>query len=97
MPSQWAGSTRRARLPHDWPAIRARILERDGHSCMWVDNGRRCGAPANQVDHVQRGDNHDDLNLRALCSWHHGHCDDDVLVVVTAGLTLTATGFVPCS
>jgi len=27
----------------------------------------------------------------------HGLCDDDVLVVVTAGLTLTATGFVPCS
>lgn len=67
----WEGSTRKERLPKDWPVIRKRILARDGYRCMWLDDGRPCGAPANQVDHIRRGDNHDDSNLRALCGPHH--------------------------
>jgi hypothetical protein len=35
----WEGSTRRRRLPPDWPAITARILERDGRRCYL------CGGP----------------------------------------------------
>jgi hypothetical protein len=23
------------------------------------------------VDHIERGDNHDEDNLQALCRWHH--------------------------
>lgn len=67
----WQGSTRLARLPRDWPKIRARILARDQHRCTWLTDGIPCGAPANQVDHIIRGDNHDDSNLRALCESHH--------------------------
>lgn len=57
----WAGSTRAARLPPDWPAIRARILARDP-VC------RLCGAaPSTEVDHIVRGDDHRDANLRGVC------------------------------
>lgn len=61
----WAGSTRAARLPRDWPAIRARILARDGHRCT------RCGAPATDVDHVIPGDDHSENNLVSLCAADH--------------------------
>lgn len=61
----WEKSDRRARLPKDWPAIRQRILRRDGYRC------RLCGAPASDVDHIERGDNHDPSNLRALCKPCH--------------------------
>jgi 5-methylcytosine-specific restriction protein A len=62
----WEGSTRHDRLPPDWPAIRVRILARDGHRCQHhrVDLGRICGERATDVDHS-------DGNLQALCPWHH--------------------------
>lgn len=68
---QWAGSTRRQRLPPDWPAIRRRILKRDGHACTWAENGIACGVRATDVDHIINNDDHSDTNLRALCSTHH--------------------------
>jgi len=67
----WAGSTRRSRLPSDWPTIRGRILRRDGHRCTWIDRGRRCTAEATEVDHRRNGDDHSDTNLRSLCEPHH--------------------------
>lgn len=67
----WQGSTRRARLPKEWPTIRARILDRDGHACTHVEDGHRCNALATEVDHVTAGDNHRDDNLAALCTFHH--------------------------
>lgn len=68
----WAGSTRRRRLPVDWPARRARVLQRDGHACTWIqDDGLRCAAHATDVDHIVRGEDHSDDNLRSLCSFHH--------------------------
>lgn len=41
--------------------------------CQWVraDTGNICGARANQVDHIQHGDDHSLTNLQALCAWHH--------------------------
>lgn len=71
MTGQWRDSTRKARLPPDWPRIRARILKRDGHRCTWVDHGTRCTTPATDVDHVIAGDDHRDANLRSLCQPHH--------------------------
>jgi 5-methylcytosine-specific restriction protein A len=68
MPGQWAGSTRKFSLPPDWPAIRSRILRRDGHRCVI------CGAPARQVDHITPaylGGTDDDDNLASLCDPHH--------------------------
>ncbi|MEU1037711.1 HNH endonuclease [Streptomyces sp. NPDC005907] len=70
----WTGSTRRARLPKDWPRTRRRILRRDGHACQTrFSDGRLCGLPATQVDHIEPGDNHSDANLQALCTWCHNH------------------------
>jgi len=65
-------SARAQRLPDDWPIRRVRVLRRDGYKCQAKDStGHRCGAPANQVDHVEAGDDHSDGNLQALCRWHH--------------------------
>lgn len=57
----WQGSTRRARLPKDWPAIRRRILARDAGIC------HVCRQPgADDVDHLRAGDDHSDANLAAI-------------------------------
>lgn len=69
---KWKGSTRRARLPKDWPKIRARILKRDGYRCtVLLESGLRCPERATEVDHVIAGDDHADRNLRAICRDHH--------------------------
>lgn len=61
-PSQRNGSTRA------WRATRARVLERDSHTCQ------SCGRPATHVDHraslLMGGTDHDP-NLQALCA----HCN----------------------
>ncbi|AKY03312.1 HNH endonuclease [Streptomyces phage Aaronocolus] len=68
----WSGSDRRERLPSNWQQIRRRILRRDGNRCTWVEyHGARCEELATEVDHIVAGDNHDDSNLRSLCTWHH--------------------------
>ncbi|MFJ9694959.1 HNH endonuclease [Kitasatospora sp. NPDC101183] len=69
----WTTSDRRERLPKDWASrIRPRILRRDGGRCTAVfGDGRRCSAPATDVDHIIPGDDHSDDNLRALCGWCH--------------------------
>ncbi|MGV9271571.1 HNH endonuclease [Kitasatospora sp. NPDC003701] len=61
----WSTSDRRARLPKDWPARRARILARD-HATCYV-----CGRQATEVDHVRRGDDHSEGNLKAICGSCH--------------------------
>lgn len=68
----WETSNRKNELPRGWATIRRRILARDGYSCRWpTGQGSTCGVAANQVDHVIRGSDHRDENLRALCKWHH--------------------------
>lgn len=72
----WRNSRRRHTLPKAWPKIRHMVLVRDHYRCQHirVDTGERCGAPANQVDHIVRpADGGTDAldNLRALCAWHH--------------------------
>ena len=70
--ARWKGSTRKQRLPSNWRAIRKRILERDGFRCQHVlGAGRRCGEPANQVDHIIPSGSDDDSNLQSLCETHH--------------------------
>lgn len=68
----WSTSRRKQTLSRDWPAIRKRILTRDGHRCTWrrEDTGNRCNEYANQVDHID-GHADNDANLRALCAYHH--------------------------
>ncbi len=69
----WHGSDRRARLPSNWPVLRAKVLARDGYRCVAVlrDTGLRCAATATDVDHIIPGDDHAMTNLQALCVWHH--------------------------
>lgn len=68
----WATSDRHARLPHDWPAIRARVRKRAGGQCEWVlDNGQRCPTPGTDCDHVIPNDDHSMGNLQWLCHPHH--------------------------
>lgn len=66
-------SARSLRLPDDWQVRRLRVLRRDGYRCQahLEDSPGLCGAPARDVDHIDRGDNHDLTNLQALCPWHH--------------------------
>ncbi len=61
----WAGSTRRARLPADWPARRRAVLTRDGFRCRIRDDC--CVVVASEVDHIEAGDNHELGNLQAAC------------------------------
>ncbi|TDC02109.1 HNH endonuclease [Micromonospora fluostatini] len=65
--SDWApfeGSTRRARLPEDWPARREAVFRRDGDTC------HVCLLPgADEVDHVVPGDDHRLENLAPIHSW----------------------------
>lgn len=61
----WDSSTRRSRLPTDWPSLRRMVLTRDGGRCQ------QCGSLANQVDHVQAGDDHSPDNLQSLCQPCH--------------------------
>lgn len=70
--SGWDGSTRRERLPADWPERRLYVLRRDGYRCTALrrDN-TRCPVRATDVDHIRPGDNHDSANLTSLCRWHH--------------------------
>jgi len=65
----WYSSDRRAGLPKDWPARRKRVLKRDGYLCQI--RGPRCLGTATDVDHIKRGDNHDDGNLQSACSPCH--------------------------
>lgn len=68
----WAGSDRRSRLPDDWDQIRLVIGRRDGWICQQITTaGTICGKPANQVDHIERGDDHSYDNLQCLCSDCH--------------------------
>lgn len=69
MPGGWAGSTRKARLPDDWPRRVADIRARDKGICYL------CGQPgADTVDHVRRGDDHSLANLAQVHDRNPPHC-----------------------
>jgi 5-methylcytosine-specific restriction enzyme A len=71
MTGRWSSSDRKERLPANWTALRLRVLRRDRYECQWREDGVPCRHPANQVDHIERGDDHSLENLQALCQWHH--------------------------
>ena len=72
--SGWQGSTRRARLPRDWPKRRAQVRQRAGGRCEGIDpdgTGTRthvegCDGIGTDCDHDKRGDDHSLANLRWL-------------------------------
>jgi 5-methylcytosine-specific restriction endonuclease McrA len=65
----WRTSTRRGRLPADWPQRRRRVFQRDGRVCRLAYAG--CIGVATEVDHVSPGDDHSEGNLQAVCSPCH--------------------------
>ncbi|PCG86366.1 HNH endonuclease [Streptomyces sp. WZ.A104] len=68
----WSSSSRRDRLPANWPQIRARVLRRDRNQCTARNQyGVRCPEIATDVDHIKPGDDHREANLQSLCGWHH--------------------------
>ena len=67
MGSNFAGSTRKQRLPANWRSLRRRVLRAADYRCAL------CGAPATEVDHIRPGDYHDISNLQAVCSTCHSH------------------------
>ena len=69
----WRGSDRRSRLPADWATRRRRVLRRDRYRCQHREpgTGQLCGMYATEVDHIDRGDDHAEENLQALCTDHH--------------------------
>lgn len=70
--SNWHTSNRRSRLPKDWTKRVAAVKERDGGRCRQIlPSGARCPRPGRDVDHRERGDNHDLSNLQLLCEEHH--------------------------
>ena len=69
----WAGSTRRSRLPSNWSTLRDTVISQARGICQaTMRDGSRCTDRGTDVDHIERGDNHDLSNLQLLCKWHHG-------------------------
>ncbi|MEU5976376.1 HNH endonuclease signature motif containing protein [Streptomyces sp. NPDC047315] len=70
-------SRRTSPLPSNWARLRQRILRRDRHRCQRAHDhnpGGICGEPATDVDHItpaHLGGSDDEVNLQALCRWHH--------------------------
>ena len=62
----WAGSTRRSRLPDDWPQRVRDIKTRDRGTCQADHHAPRCDRRGTDVDHIEPGDNHSLANLQLL-------------------------------
>jgi 5-methylcytosine-specific restriction enzyme A len=59
-----------------WQRLRQQALRRDGYRCVAERDGRKCGAPAREVDHIKRVKTHPLLayelsNLQSLCTPCH--------------------------
>jgi 5-methylcytosine-specific restriction protein A len=71
----FASSTYRRGRPLQWERVRRGILRRDHGLCVaMLPSGQRCGARANQVDHIvprSAGGSDEMANLQSLCLFHH--------------------------
>jgi 5-methylcytosine-specific restriction protein A len=67
----WEGSTRRSRLPRDWPKRRIHILQRDPICNVC------CNALSVEVDHIEPGDDHRFENLQGICKDCHDRKTQD--------------------
>jgi 5-methylcytosine-specific restriction protein A len=69
---RWQDSERKSRLPANWESLRKQVHRRDRSRCqVRLTNGKPCGEPAVDVDHIRAGDDHRLENLRCICDWHH--------------------------
>lgn len=60
----WQGE-RRSHLPPDWERRRKATLQRD-RTCQ-IARPRICTVRSTEVDHIQRGNDHSESNLRGVC------------------------------
>ena len=66
MSGRWADSSRRARLPPDWPKRVALTKARAGGRCEADTHAPGCNGIGAECDHHERGDDHSLGNLRWL-------------------------------
>lgn len=76
--SGWSGSSRRDGLPRWWPVTVRRIIKRDPTcrclGCIKCSTPNLlCARASQECDHINRGDDHRDINLRGICRPCHGH------------------------
>lgn len=77
----WSNSTRRTRLPADWPHIRAQVRARAQGRCQGRDvlevgktgHVPSCDGQGNEADHIKPGDDHRMGNLQWLSPDCHKH------------------------
>lgn len=62
----WQTSDRRARLPKNWPTLRAKVKRRANGKCEAVAHVPECNGIGTDCDHVKQGDDHSLDNLQWL-------------------------------
>lgn len=62
----WATSTRRQRLPANWPTLRAQTKARAHGLCEATTHASNCNGYGTDADHITPGDNHHPTNLQWL-------------------------------
>jgi hypothetical protein len=67
----WVGSTRRARLPDDWPARVQAVKARAHGRCQATRHEPGCDGIGRECDHVKHGDDHSLANLQWLSTPCH--------------------------
>lgn len=64
-------STRRSRLPTNWPALRSAVKARANGNCEATQHHPRCNGTGTQCDHIHPGDDHSMSNLQWLSTECH--------------------------
>lgn len=67
----WETSTRRSRLPADWPKRVAAVKRRAKGRCEAERHEPECNGVGRECDHIDRGDNHELSNLQWLSTPCH--------------------------
>ena len=67
----WSTSTRRDRLPDNWPALVRQVKRRARGRCEETHHAPGCDGRGREVDHARQGDDHSLNNLQLLSSACH--------------------------
>ena len=69
----WNSSTRRSRLPDDWPQLVAEVKRRAKGRCQYAVHVPGCDGTGTDCDHIVQGDDHSLTNLQWLSGPCHEH------------------------
>lgn len=67
----WKTTTRRQRLPSNWPALREAAKQAANGRCQALVHHRLCDGVGDECDHIHPGDDHSPLNLQWLSTVCH--------------------------